>query len=214
MPLKKLAQNIYPLVVLLLLTALFAGPSALARDLEITPSVGYRFGTAELKGAEACIGGTCIGADSAEDHVLGLAITVALNERWLVELRVSQQEEDLDFEIPPCPECLVLIPEGRLEQTTLLLGVERRFTGASYEPFVAFGAGISRLETTEDFFLPFPPFSEERPTLSVAGGVRWPVTRILSLRLEARGLFTDLPSEIAESDLTQFELSSGLTFKF
>lgn len=193
---------------------ILAGAPASGAEFEITPTVGYRFGTAALEGAEACIAGGCPGADTAEDVTYGLALGLALNERWLIELRASRQDAELDFDTIVCPFCGVAPPQGRLEQTTLLLGLERRFPLDRFEPFLALGAGLTRLETTDDRFLPFNQISEDRPTISLATGLRLPLSSLLSLRLEARGLYTTLPSDIARDDLVQLELSTGLTFRF
>ncbi|MEO1086807.1 MAG: porin family protein [Acidobacteriota bacterium] len=208
---------LYPRLPLFLSLGLLMAAAPLSA-VEVTPFLGYRFGAVETAPAEVCIAAPDSGCPSAEgddDASFGVGVTIPLNPRWAIDIHLSRHGSDLEFSGFSCPECLTIEPEGRLEQTTLLVGIERRFDRRGrIEPYLGGGLGVSRLETDDNPFLIVAPVDEDRPTLSLAGGLRVALNERLNLRLEARGFFTDLPAEVAVDDLTQVELSTGLGFRF
>ncbi|MBV9497185.1 MAG: outer membrane beta-barrel protein [Acidobacteria bacterium] len=110
---------------------------------------------------------------------------------------------------------------GDIDVTYYHAGIQIPFaTSRSAEPFLLFSAGVANLD---------PHISnvsaDNRFSAAAGVGVKLPVSRNLSLRIDARGYFTSLGSEDRsrncsrcsydyEHDLYQGETNVGLVFKF
>ena len=98
-------------------------------------------------------------------------------------------------------------PEARFDAESHTIHYDFLFSGGKQggvQPFVAAGAGIRFFRGTgrETSTQPLNRFailtrtSDLRPVLSVGGGVRIPVSRLVSVRVEARDYITPFPKEV------------------
>jgi opacity protein-like surface antigen len=108
----------------------------------------------------------------------------------------------------------------------LHLGGRLEFAGHAFVPYLSGGVGATRISARGT-----NTGSELRPSLSVTGGLEWPLAARLALRLEARGYLTmgagdqgllcmsatdDAFCQLAWSGdvLGQIEVMGGMTFRF
>ncbi len=108
----------------------------------------------------------------------------------------------------------------------LHLGGRLEFAGHRFVPYLSGGVGATRISARG-----IDTASELRPSLSVAGGLEWPLTRHFAVRMEARGYLTmgggdrgllcfsgpgDAFCQLAWSGdvLGQAEVLGGVTFRF
>ncbi len=226
-PNRSVPNRSWPLMMwaLILVAALgIAEPATAESGVEITPMIGYRTGGTEVSTGIFCIAvdeftSPCPHtAESQDGTSLGLIADFALNDRWSFEVVLNRQEADLNAELIVCEVCdfLVIDPVlDDLEITTLHVGVQRRWRQGRVQPFVAIGAGISRL-STDHFRFGLIQIDEQRPSVSLAGGIQLPINDWLGVRFEARGYWIDLPTDEFPflEDLEQSELAGGLTFRW
>ncbi|MCG8455048.1 MAG: porin family protein [Holophagales bacterium] len=221
-------SSVWLLIALSISLFPFAPTPVAAAEVEVTPTVGYRFSSGELIAPIGCIAsiiGPCPDRADVEDSAsAGITVNIGLADRWMFELLWNLHSSDLRVPVPICPFCeasalgglaeaLFVFPEQELDIETLQVGALRRWQVGRVQPFAAVGAGISQISVERPPFGIFD-FDEDRPSSSLAGGVKIPFGSFLGLRLEARGYWIDLPSELSDDDLIQTELSSGLMFRW
>lgn len=148
--------------------ALAAAPLP-ARDVELAPQAGGRFGgsmTDEATSRDLSLDG---------DVAFGLAVDVALaGEGRYLRVLWSRQRTEVD------------LPDPALEPQRLLLdyvhlGGVYRWTRGRAEPYVAAGVGATAIDAAE---------REVFPSGHLGAGVRWPLGERLALWVEGRGLAT------------------------
>ncbi len=192
--------------------------------VEITPMIGYRTGSTEVRTGIVCIAvdefnAPCPStAESQDASTLGLIADFRLADQWMFEVVLNRQESELDSELIICPACDFLVIDpifDDLEIVTLHVGVQRRWRRDRFQPFVAIGAGISKL-STDSFPFGVVDIDEQRPSVSLAAGLQMPINDWLGFRLEARSYWIDLPTDefVFTEDLVQSELGGGLTFRW
>ena len=157
-----------------------AASTAAAREMEIVPSAGFRWG------------GQVEGGGSAD---LEPGVALGLSWGWRVRpdawLEVLWSHEESEFTLPP-----FTAPGG-----TFGLDVDYLHFGSTYEPgspnggaqpFVGASAGLTRLAAEE------PGFGhEEGFSLAAFGGATFPLGPRTGLRLAARGWFTFVDASFA-----------------
>ena len=210
---------------LVLLASLGIVETALAESgFELTPMVGYRTGGTEVSSGIVCatdelFNAPCPDTAESQDAVsLGFIADFALSDRWWFEVVLNRQEMELDAELITCPACDFQVIDLNLEDLEIInlhVGIQRRWLRGRFQPFVALGAGISRLSTDRTEFR-IIDIDEERPSASLAAGLHIPISDRLGARIEARGYWVDLPTEEFPfiEDLEQSELAGGLTFRW
>ena len=194
---------------LLLPAAVNAQEKAAVDQIRITPFLGYRAG-GEFEDANT---GTTLDLDEAQSY--GLIFS-------------KGAEDALEFSISRQPTKLEASGEVRssdlfdVDVFNYMLGGKKilnRETGT----FVSGLVGVTHFDPREAGLS-----SETRFALGVGGGVDYPIAKNLSFRLEGRGIGTFLDSSggifcssskgcamFADSNLLlQFEIISGLTFRF
>ena len=145
----------------------WAGAGQSDRPLSVSVMTGYRDG-----GRFEWPGGperSSLDGDLA--HALTLGYEFEPLNAW--ELSFSQQRTTL-------PRAGVDVDIAYLH-----IGGRLEFAGHRFVPYLAGGAGATRISARG-----LDVGSELRPSLSVAGGLEWPLTRHFSLRMEARGYLT------------------------
>jgi opacity protein-like surface antigen len=180
---------------------------------EVTPFVGYRMGgDFDLEGATG-------GADLDDHGSFGLSVGLRIDETSAYELFYSRQEASFESTSPIAPFDLDV--EYLHLGGTLVVSDELPLS-----PYIAGGLGLTRLSPQTG-----PGSEDTRFSVSLAGGVRLPVTRHFDVRLEARGYLTFVNSESdffcatgsfggvcairAKSDaFVQYELLAGATYSF
>jgi hypothetical protein len=102
--------------------------------------------------------------------------------------------------------------------THLHVGLRKMWRFGRVEPFGAFGAGLTLLESDPLFN---GPIDLTRGSASLAAGARLRLSERLGLRLEGRAYLVDLPEEIgpfmqrlSSEGFSQSELTAGLGFRF
>jgi hypothetical protein len=200
-----------------LLTILLAGVGSLpvaAADIEPYLFAGFRDGGLGFSTGIACIaivGQDCPVSASTEDsdEVWGLGTAVRMKGPWWLDLRWSRQNTEARFFSQLEEE--IFIPGAPLEISNLHAGVEYRFLEGRWSPFVIAFGGISHLaspvETSER-----TDFDLDRASGGLGGGAIVDLGPRIGLRLEIRGIHTDLPGEF-EGDLDQVEGAVGLRFR-
>ncbi len=201
------------LPALVMAMGLLAGPSPVAAG-EASPSLstsvmlGYRDGGRfELPGS-----GERSSLDGDISHAIALGYEFEPGNAW--ELIFSQQRTSL-------PAAGVDVDVAYLH-----LGGRLEFAGHRFVPYLSGGVGATRLSARG-----INVGSELRPSLSLAGGLEWPLTRHFAFRMEARGYLTmsggdrgllcfsgpgDAFCQLAWSGdvLGQAEVMGGMTFRF
>lgn len=196
-------------------------PSGAVADFEITPLVGTRQGTVELSAGVGCIaldGVRCPALGRSEDSSsLGFLLDLPLREGLDFELLVNRQDSEISFYYDD-NELVPDVATSGFEVTHLHVGLRKRWELGRFEPFGAFGAGVTLLESARLFN---GPIDLQRGSASVAAGARLRLSQRLGLRLEGRAYRVDLPDELvpfmrrlSSSDFDQTELSAGLGVRF
>jgi opacity protein-like surface antigen len=180
---------------------------------EVTPFVGYRMGgDFDLEGATG-------GADLDDHGSFGLAVGLRIDETSAYELFYSRQETSFESTSPIAPFDLDV--EYLHLGGTLVVSDELPLS-----PYIAGGLGLTRLSPQTG-----PGSDDTRFSVSLAGGVRLPVTRNFDVRLEARGYVTFVNSEsdffcasgsfggvcairVKSDAFVQYELLAGATYSF
>ena len=201
------------LSALVMASGLLAVPTSLAAEaagpaLSASVMAGYRDGGRfQLPGS-----GERTSLDGEVSHAVALGYEFEPGNAW--ELYFSQQRTSL-------PAAGVDVDIAYLH-----LGGRLEFAGHRFVPYISGGVGATRISARN-----INVGSELRPSLSVAGGLEWPVTRHFALRMEARGYITmgggdrgffcfsgpgDAFCELAWSGdvLGQAEVLGGMTFRF
>ncbi len=208
----------------IMLVPLFALAAAAGAESELSLVLGYRAGDAsfpieaDARGI-ACLVPPCVVADAStpESEVLGLVLDVAVAPDWMFEARIDRQDGDLRLSAPQPPEAGPVTPES-FELTTIQVGLLRHWAGDGLAPFVAAAVGLASVETSAAIL--DPPVgpgeagrrlgSKDGLAFSLGGGARKSLGPRWGLRLEARGLWVDLPRELG-GELVQLELAVGVS---
>jgi opacity protein-like surface antigen len=152
---------------------------ALVPYLEVTAFAGYRMG------GDFDIGTTDLEADLDDHGSFALAFDIARDEYSQYELYYGFQDSQLaqDSPIGPIGVKVEYLQIGG----TLAVGDRPLFT-----PYITAGLGVTR-------FSPDSPATDDSThfSLSLGGGLRFPVSPRFSLRLEARGHLTFLDTDTA-----------------
>lgn len=180
---------------------------------EVTPFIGYRLGgDFDVEGSEA-------DADLDDHTAFGLALNLRLDEVSQYELFYSRQPTRFKADSPVGAldiDVDYLHIGGTLESSE-----QRRFT-----PYLAGGLGVTRISPDDA-----AADDETRFSISLAGGVRVPVTARFGVRLEARGYLTFIDTDSAvfcasgsfggvcsiranSSAFFQYEVLAGAAFAF
>lgn len=184
---------------------------------EVTPFVGYRMGgDFDL---ESVNGGPAGDADLKNHGSFAVAVNLLIDPISSYELFYSRQETSLEEGSPLAPFDLNV--EYLHLGGTLVLSEELPVI-----PYMAGGLGITRIDPKTG-----GGSDDTRFSVSLAGGLRLPITDRFSARLEARGYLTFVNSDSAffcasgdfggvcavrvRSDtLFQYELLAGASFAF
>lgn len=173
-PAGRLLRTAVPLLTLLLLVP---SPSRADWGVEITPFAGFRFG------------------GSFEDNTTGLDLDVDEGESFglILDVRATPETE---YELFYSVQKTKLQGDGLfggkplfdLDIHYLHIGGTYLFPGERVNPFIGGGLGLT-------YFSPDGPGldSEVYFSLSLGGGAKFPISKRVGLRFEARGFLTVLP---------------------
>jgi hypothetical protein len=184
---------------------------------EVTPFVGYRMGgDFDLEN----MNGAAAGSVDLENHgSFAVAVNLLIDQTSAYELFYSRQETSVKNSSPLAPFDLDI--EYLHLGGTLVLSEELPVV-----PYMAGGLGLTRLSPqTGD------GSEDTRFSVSLAGGLRLPITERFSARLEARGYLTFVNSDsqffcasgsfggvcavrVKSNTLFQYELLAGASFAF
>ena len=192
----------YLLAITILVTQL---TPAYAQDYEITPYIGWRT-SSSLEDAET---GETI--DLKETDSFGIILSMKKNQDTNYDFLFSRQNTEL-----------------RSSTVTESLRIDYYHLGGTIfydydklHPFVSGGLGATHISPANDAFS-----SETKFSLSVGGGLKFPLTQNVGLRLEARGYGTVVSSggtimcsggcvaKFTGSLYMQFEALAGLSIAF
>jgi len=185
--------------------------------LEITPTIGYRWG-GELTAENNDLFDKDTEVDSSEAY--GLLIDIPLSRSSQIELMASRQSTSFSEG--------VLFPEDPttrdVDLTYYHVGYLYQWTPSNLRPFVVGSLGFTDIN-------PEGAGSENRFSGSIGGGLKVDLSRNVGFRLEARGFWTDTGStrwyddcdddrcrcwddSDCSIDLFQSEIRFGLMVKF
>ena len=195
-----------PLTVLLVVLA--AGSAS--ADVELTPTLGYRFDDYRCSGdiagpsvpPSAC---NHVTARSDDGPVFGLVLAFDVRRPLQLELLASRQESELHL-TSRVPTAVPFAPLDDPDYTVthLQLGLSRTWGEGTVRPFAGVAVGGSRVEA--DSPQRIVDFEDDVPSASLGAGVKLLLGERLGLRLEGRGYWLDLPSELgggfAQGDAT------------
>ena len=208
-------------IVLVLLLAMQAAAAAAG---ELALVLGYRTGDvsflveADATGI-ACLLPPCVVAEAStpESEALGLILDLPIAQGWMFEARLDRQDADLSLSTTLPPEAGPVGAEG-FELTSFQVGVLRQWAGDGLRPFATAGVGLASAKTSAAVLE--PPIgpgeagrrlgSRDGLAISLGGGAKKALGSRWGLRLEARVLWIDLPSEVG-GKLTQLGLEVGLS---
>ncbi len=171
-------SNLVTLAVAILLLGGALGASA-QPVLEITPTVGFRWG-GEIRAEDT----TTLDrdADLEEGHSLGLVIDIPVTEHLQIELLADHQRTGLD-------SGTLFGPSDRqfdLDIDYYHVGALYQWTTARVKPFVVGSMGIANLDPRDGF-----NSSTRRFSGSLGGGVKIPLSANIGVRFEGRAFWTD-----------------------
>lgn len=176
-----------------------------ARDVEVAPQVGGRFGgelTDEATNRDVSL-------DSGTAFGLEVDVALAGEGRYL---RLFWSRERTEAELPD-----PALPPQPLTLDYLHFGGVYRLTQRTVHPYVAAGVGLMVIDADD---------SEVFPSASLAGGVRWPIGSRLALWIEGRGIATFETGEaqlvcgggcvlgLSGGGFFQTEIQTGLSVRF
>lgn len=180
---------------------------------ELTPFIGYRWG-GTIFADQAFIFGEDV--DVAPSASLGASLGIPLGDTGMkLELMANRQSSELEtagglFE----PDNEV----ADIDVTYLHAGLQIPFAQSrNAMPFFVVSAGLANLDPQLNGIS-----AENRFSASAGLGVKVPMSRALSLRLEGRGYYTSLEDDtncsfcdyFYNEDFFQGEVNVGLTFSF
>lgn len=213
-------------------TTCWAGPRLVA----ILPALFLALGL--LSGSPAAVAGQA-------DRSLSASVLLGYRDGGRFELPGTGERSNLDgeasrgialgYEFEPGNAWELLFTQQRtslpatgvdVDIAYLHLGGRLEFAGHRFVPYLSGGVGATRISARG-----IDTASELRPSLSVAGGLEWPLTRHFAVRMEARGYLTmgggdrgllcfsgpgDAFCQLAWSGdvLGQAEVLGGVTFRF
>lgn len=164
------------LTAILLLAPALAGAQG---GLELTPSIGYRWGGEISAGATDLF---TVDMDVQSSPAFGLSLNVPLNHFLQLELMVDHQSTELghsDLFLPPDPTIDVDIDYYHV-------GLLWYWHAGRTRPFVVTSMGVTRIDPDLE-----GARSDDRFSAAIGGGVKVDVNRHLAVRFELRGLWTD-----------------------
>lgn len=192
----------YLLAITILVTQL---TPAYAQDYEITPYIGWRT-SSSLEDAET---GETI--DLKETDSFGIILSMKKNQDTNYDFLFSRQNTEL--------KSSTVTESLRIDYYHL--GGTIFYDYDKLHPFVSGGLGATHISPANDAFS-----SETKFSLSVGGGLKFPLTQNVGLRLEARGYGTVVSSggtimcsggcvaKFTGSLYMQFEALAGLSIAF
>ena len=180
---------------------------------ELTPSIGYRWGGTIFADQAFVFGEDVEVAPSAS---LGLSFGIPLGGSGMkLELMANRQSSELETESG------LFEPENRvadIDVTYLHAGLQIPFARSrNAVPYAIVSAGIATLDPNL-----FGVSAENRFSASAGVGVKVPMSRALSLKVEGRGYYVTLEDEddcricdyYYNQDFYQGEVNLGLVFSF
>ena len=181
---------------------------AYAQDYEITPFIGWRT-SSSLE--EVDTGATI---DLKETDSLGIILSMKKDVDTNYDFLFSRQNTELQSSTTPSNTESLRIDYYHLGGTVF-------YDYDKLHPFVTGGLGATHISPANDDFS-----SETKFSLSVGGGLKFPLSQNMGLRLEARGYGTVVSSggtilcsggcvaKFTGSLFMQFEASAGLSIAF
>lgn len=179
-----------------------------AQNYEITPLVGWR-GSSSLE--EESTGET---VDLNETRSFGILLSIRQYHNSTYDLLFTRQ--DTETQTP------VTLENASIRFDYYHIGGTVFYEQKHLQPFLSGGLGITHISPTNNNFS-----SETKLSLSIGGGIKFPLTKSIGLRLEARGYGTAVDSGGSilctggsclirfKSELfTQFEAMAGLSVAF
>jgi len=225
---KRLPQFVL-LVPFVLLAALAAAPAA-AAGWELTPTVAYRSTGYECTGDEEVQtfsisnfpSDTCsfVHGEADDGAAFGAILGVDVGRNLQVEVLANRQETvdvPLDFILPIETllgdlELFVPLSTPELTVTHLQVGLARTWGDGVVRPFAGVAVGASRVDA-DDPEQHIIDFEEDAFSASLGAGLKLFFSERLGLRLEARGYWVDLSSDLG-GDFTQTEAGVGVILRF
>jgi len=207
------------LLATMALIAVLAAPlvaGAEAPAIEITPTIGYRWG-GELQAQDNALFSTDVKLDESE--AFGLTIDVPITSNLFVELMADRQDTDLGENALFGADTV-----ADIKVTYYHVGVLYQWNLERVSPFVVGGLGLTELEPDL-----VGASSDSRFSASLGGGVKLQVSDHVGFRFEARGYWTNTDTQEwndwwdecdngdcwdGNNDLVQGELKAGLIFSF
>ena len=196
----------HPLLTVTLLAAQLT--PALAQDFEVTPFIGWRT-SSSLE--EVNTGATI---DLKETDSFGIILSLKKDRETNYDFLFSRQNTELQSSTNPANTESIRFDYYHIGGTVF-------YGDDKLQPFVAGGLGATHISPANDSFS-----SETKFSLSIAGGLKFPITQHVGLRLEARGYGTVVDSggtilcsggcvaQFKGSLFMQFEASAGLSIAF
>ncbi|MGH9379265.1 MAG: hypothetical protein ACRD2Z_01430 [Thermoanaerobaculia bacterium] len=138
-----------------------------ARDVELVPRIGGRFGGEMADEAT----NRPVSLDSGVAFGLAMDVALAGDGRYL-RLAWSRQRTEADLPDPA-------LPPRRLRLDSLHFGGVYRWTHRAAQPYVTAGVGLTVIGAED---------SEVFPSGSIGAGVRWPAGAPVALWIEGRGI--------------------------
>ncbi len=190
--------------------------AALAQaQFQITPTAGYRTSGKLTAADRDFLNEADLEVDKSS--VFGVIVDIPFSQSGFgLELLANRQKSAFTFDgglFEPSERL------GDVELTYLQAGIYYEWGGGQVVPFISVTGGITRID---------PKFgnleAEDRGSASLGGGVKIFFNRNIGVRLEGRGYWTDLNTEIRDNRrrrdssvddaLYQGEASAGLIFAF
>jgi len=193
------------LMVAILVTQL---TPAFAQDYEITPFIGWRTSSS----LEEVDTGASIDLDETSSFGIILSMKKDLDTNY--DFLFSRQSTELQSSTTPSNTESLRIDYYQIGGTVF-------YDYDKFNPFVTGGLGATHISPANDNFS-----SETKFSLSVGGGLKFPLSQNAALRLEARGYGTVVDSggtilcsggcvaKFTGSLFMQFEASAGLSIAF
>ena len=156
--------------------------------VEITPTLGYRWGGEILKEDNPTLG---YDAQLKDSSTYGIIIDIPVNHHVQIELSADHQSTGLRSDELFAPQD----HDFDIDVNYYHIGVLGQWPTEHVTPFVSGGLGVADLRPTH------PGLSDSRRfSATLGGGIKVPIAEHVGFRLEARGYWSDTSESGWESD--------------
>lgn len=183
-------------IALLVPAAVLAQPG----QFELTPFAGYRL-SGDFDASSGDLFDPDLNVEIDESAFFGLLLDIPISPNWQIEILANRQQTSFVVDEGLLGPAIEL---GDVDLTVLHAGILLQWGGGQVKPFVTGSAGLTHIAPQFDEL-----DSDNRFSATLGGGIKVFFSENAGLRLEARGLWTDLDTGF-EGRYRRYDRGDGL----